>query len=183
MSAIKYLASNGISVRSFLIKNPFPKKPFELKGSEKFIESVKFDKYEVVKEALDNNKNYLTQYDYMKQTGFHWAAKLGYSRILNLLLDYGNCCNSYDEKYRTPLYLAAVNNQKDCVIILLQRGGNPLMPDLLGRKPADVAQDDDVRNLLMGHVEKSFLEINGISNEKDNNNGSNSNFNLIGKKS
>ena len=169
MAAIKYLASNEISVRSFLTKNPFPKSPFELKGSEKFIESVKFDKYETVKEALEKNKNYLTQYDYMKQTGFHWAAKLGYSRMLNLLLDYGKCCNSFDEKYRTPLYLAALNNQKDCVIILLQRGGNPLMCDLHGRKPADVTQYDDIRNLLMGYIEKPFLEINGISDEKDNN--------------
>ena len=99
MAAIKYLASNEISVRSFLTKNPFPKSPFELKGSEKFIESVKFDKYETVKEALEKDKNYLTQYDYMKQTGFHWAAKLGYSKMLNLLLDYGKCCNSFDEKY------------------------------------------------------------------------------------
>ena len=147
MAAIKYLASNEISVRSFLTKNPFPKYPFELKGSEKFIESVKFDKYETVKEALEKNKNYLTQYDYMKQTGFHWAAKLGYSRMLNLLLDYGKCCNSFE----------------------LQRGGNPLMCDLHGRKPADVTQYDDIRNLLMGYIEKPFLEINGISDEKDNN--------------
>ena len=43
------------------------------------------------------------------------------------------------------------------------------MCDLHGRKPADVTQYDDIRNLLMGYIEKPFLEINGISDEKDNN--------------
>ena len=31
---IKYLSSNGISVRDYLDGNPFPEKPFELRDSE-----------------------------------------------------------------------------------------------------------------------------------------------------
>ena len=130
MAAIKYLASNGIAVRSFLTKNPFQTKPYQLRLGEKFIESVKFDKYETVKEALEKNKNYLTQYDYMKQTGFHWAAKLGYSNLLQILLDHSKMINIFDRDLRTPLYLAALNNHKKCVEILLEKGANAYLKDL-----------------------------------------------------
>ncbi len=50
---IKYLCSNGISLRDFLDSNPFPEKPFELRGSEEFFDYVKFNNYEMVKQDLE----------------------------------------------------------------------------------------------------------------------------------
>ena len=105
----------------------------------------------------------------MKQTGFHWAAKLGYYKLLNLLLDYGDCCNSFDEKMRTPIYLAALNNQKECVNLLILRGGNPLMCDINGRKPSDVTEDEEIRNILLSYIEKPFGIVNGIISKEDMN--------------
>jgi len=103
----------------------------------------------------------------MKQTGFHWAAKLGYYKVLNLLLDYGESSNCFDEKMRTPIYLAALNNQKDCVYLLLLRGGNPLMCDVNGRKPSDVTEDEEIKNMLLGYIEKPFGIVNGIISQED----------------
>ena len=52
---IKYLSSNGITIRQYIDNNPFPKRPFELKGSEEFMDYVKFNNYEMVSQALDKS--------------------------------------------------------------------------------------------------------------------------------
>ena len=81
-------------------RNPFPVRPFELKGSEEFLDYVKFNNFEMVSQALDKNIAYLYQYDYFHQTAFHWAAKLGYERMLEMFLNFSRRCNVYDKKMR-----------------------------------------------------------------------------------
>ena len=165
---IRYLSSNGIKVRDFLDRNPFPQRPFELKGSEEFFDYVKFNNYEMVSQALDKSIAYLYQYDYFQQTAFHWAAKLGYERMLEMFLTFSKRCNIYDKKMRTPLYLAAMNNQKRCVELLLNKGGNPLLVDKNGRKPEDVTTNSDIRILLQTTAEKPFTEIYKEENKEKN---------------
>ena len=160
MKHIKYLSSNGISLREYLDKNPFPQRPFELRGSEEFFDYVKFNNMELVEQALDKNPRYLFQYDYFKQTAFHWAAKLGYEKMLEMFLRYTRRCNTYDKNMRTPLYIAALNNQKRCVELLLDKGGNPFICDVEGRKPEDVTTNTDIKILLQTTAEKPFNELN-----------------------
>ena len=169
LNHIKYLSSNGVTVRDYLEKNPFPQRPFELKGSEEFMDYVKFNNFEMVSQALDKSIKYLYQYDYFQQTAFHWAAKLGYERMLELFLTFSKRCNIYDKKMRTPLYLAAMNNQKRCVELLLNRGGNPFLSDKDGKKPEDVTTNTDIKILLQTTSEKPFTDIYN----EDNNNGKN----------
>ena len=169
LNHIKYLSSNGVTVRDYLDKNPFPQRPFELKGSEEFMDYVKFNNFEMVSQALDKSIKYLYQYDYFQQTAFHWAAKLGYERMLEMFLTFSKRCNIYDKKMRTPLYLAAMNNQKRCVELLLNRGGNPFLCDKDGKKPEDVTTNTDIKILLQTTSEKPFTDIYN----EDNNNGKN----------
>jgi ankyrin repeat protein len=160
MKHIKYLSSNGISLRDYLDKNPFPQRPFELRGSEEFFDYVKFNNIELVEQAIDKNPRYLFQYDYFKQTAFHWAAKLGYEKMLEMFLRYTRRCNTYDKNMRTPLYIAALNNQKKCVELLLDKGGNPFICDVEGKKPEDVTTNTDIKILLQTTSEKPFNELN-----------------------
>ena len=169
LNHIKYLSSNGVTVRDYLEKNPFPQRPFELKGSEEFMDYVKFNNFEMVNQALDKSIKYLYQYDYFQQTAFHWAAKLGYERMLEMFLTFSKRCNIYDKKMRTPLYLAAMNNQKRCVELLLNRGGDPFLCDKDGKKPEDVTTNTDIKILLQTTSEKPFTDIYN----EDNNNGKN----------
>jgi len=169
LNHIKYLSSNGVTVRDYLEKNPFPQRPFELKGSEEFMDYVKFNNFEMVNQALDKSIKYLYPYDYFEQTAFHWAAKLGYEKMLEMFLTFSKRCNIYDKKMRTPLYLAAMNNQKRCVELLLNRGGNPFLSDKDGKKPEDVTTNTDIKILLQTTSEKPFTDIYN----EDNNNGKN----------
>ena len=156
-------------MRDYINLNPFPKRPFELKGSEEFLDYVKFNNYDMVSQALNKTIKYLYQYDYFKQTAFHWAAKLGYERMLEMFLTFSRRCNVYDKNMRTPLYLAAMNNQKRCVELLLNRGGNPFLYDKDGKKPEDVTTNTDIKILLQTTNERPFNEIY----KEDNNNGKN----------
>ena len=148
INAIKYLSNNNIPVKDYVEKQVFPKKPFELRGSEDFFDAVKFNDIKVVKEALAKNDHYLIQFDYFKQTPLHWAAKLGYHDILKVFLDYTKMINIYDKDFRTPLFLAALNNHKKCVELLLEHGGNAFIKDKKGELPEAVSTDPNIKLLL-----------------------------------
>ena len=157
---LRYLCSNGITVQEYVKNDPFPKIPFELRDSEEFFDYVKFNNYDLVKQGLNKNISYLYQYDYFKQTPIHWAAKLGYEKMLEMFLSYTRRCNIYDKNGRTPLYIAALNNQKRCVELLLDKGGNPFLTDKEGKKPEDVTTNTDIKILLQTTSEKPFNELN-----------------------
>ena len=130
---------------------------------------VKFNNYEMVSQALDKSIKYLYQYDYFQQTAFHWAAKLGYERMLEMFLTFSRRCNIFDKNLRTPLYLAAMNNQKRCVELLLSKGGNPFLSDKDGKKPEDVTTNTDIKILLQLTTEKPFNEIYKVDNDGKSN--------------
>ena len=168
-SAIRFLAYNGLSLENFIHNKILPQKPFELKNSEDFLENVKFNDIEKVKGAIKKDKNYLFQYDYHKQTGFHWAAKLGYDEMLRYMLQHSQACNLYDYKMRTPIYLAALFNQRKCIQVLLEFNGNARICDLKGKKPIDVCTDEKCKDLLNSFVENNNLwkKVNGIKNKDE----------------
>lgn len=170
-SAIKYLAYNGLTLENFIYFKVLPQKPYELKDSEEFLEDVKYNNIEKVKGAIKKDKNYLVQYDYQKQTGFHWAAKLGYDEMLKIMLQNSKACNLYDYKMRTPIYLAALFNQKNCIKVLMENNGNARICDLNGKKPIDVCTNEKCKELLNTFVEDNTLwkKINGIKKKNGKN--------------
>ena len=130
------------------------------------MDAVKFNKIELVKQGLDRNIDYLIQYDYYLQTPFHWAAKLGYDELLKILLKYTKKINIYDRDLRTPLYLAALNNHKRCVELLLENGANAYFQDKNGEIAENVTMDNSIRLLLQNSPDKLFVEINEINKKK-----------------
>ena len=170
-SAIKYLAYNGLTLENFIYFKVLPQKPYELKDSEEFLEDVKYNNIEKVKGAIKKDKNYLVQYDYQRQTGFHWAAKLGYDEMLKIMLQNSKACNLYDYKMRTPIYLAALFNQKNCIKVLMENNGNARICDLNGKKPIDVCTNEKCKELLSTFVEDNTLwkKINGIKKKNEKN--------------
>jgi len=163
INAIKYLSLNNISVGEYVSHKVFPTKPFELRGSEDFFDAVKFNDINVVKQALEKDDHYLIQFDYFKQTPIHWATKLGHHEILKIFLKYTKMINVYDKEFRTPLFLAALNNHKKTVELLLENGGNAFIKDKNGDLPEAVSTDPAIKLLLQVSSEKSFSELNEIN--------------------
>jgi ankyrin repeat protein len=110
---------------------------------------------------LEANVNYLLQYDYFFQTGFHWAAKRGYKQILELMIFFGNHTNLLDMSNRTPLHLAALNNNLEIVELLLKNKANPYLKNKDGKKPSDLATDAKVKQVI-GQAEDVKFNFDGL---------------------
>ena len=65
----------------------------------------------------------------------------------------------FDRRYRTPLYIAALNNQKECVELLLENGGNAFLADIDGNKPENITDDVNIKLILQTASEKQFTEL------------------------
>ena len=152
----EYLESNGITLNEIVENNPFQAKPYLLKESEEFIKATKFSEYEKVQDMLKKDNKLLFSIDYMGQTPYHWAAKLGDIKMMEILISFGKHHNQKDFKGRTPIYLAAVNNNKEMCKYLLDNYANPFIKDKENKSPADVAGSINLKYLLNEHMSQPF---------------------------
>jgi ankyrin repeat protein len=152
----EYLESNDVTMNELIENNPFQDKPYHIPGSYEFIEAVKFGNSNYVNDALINDGIFLFVIDYYGQTGYHWAAKLGNIKILDLLIKFGRHHNQKDFKGRTPLYLAAVNNNMEVCKYLLSNGANPFLTDKRGKTPADIAGSKKLSDFLRDSMAQPF---------------------------
>lgn len=83
-------------------------------------------------------------------TALHWAADLGFSAIVEILLSHGSDVNSKDvESSQTPLHYAVSNNHVDVVKVLMQHGANANVADAEGVTCIQLASNDpNLLNLL-----------------------------------
>lgn len=130
-----------------------------ISDSIQFFEAIKLDKIDVIQTMLHSNKNYLYSYDFFNQTAFHWAAKRGLKRMIQVLLSYGHCCNQFDLNRRTPLMLAALNNYYDCCQIFVGNGAIINLKDKEGKTAVDLATNENVKIMLIASVDDNPLTL------------------------
>ena len=152
----EYLESNGITINEIIENNPFQTKPYNLRESEEFIKAVKFSEYEKVQNMLQKDNKLLFSIDYFGQTPYHWAAKLGDIKMMEILISFGKHHNQKDFKGRTPIYLASVNNNKEMCKYLLDNYANPFIKNKENKSPADVAGSIDLKYFLKEHMSQPF---------------------------
>ena len=80
--------------------------------------------------------------------------------MLTILIDYGKYHNQKDFKGRTPLYLAAVNNDKAVCEMLLRNKANVHLSDINGNTPADIAGSKELRYYLGDFITQPYSNIN-----------------------
>ena len=156
---LQYLESNDITLFEYIKHSPFQKRPYQISKSFEFMNAVKFKNYEYVYEALQHSKSYLFSFDYFGQTCYHWAAKLGNIKMLTILINYGKYHSQQDFKGRTPLYLAAVNNDKEVCDLLLKYKANAHLSDENGNTPADVAGSKELKYYLGDFITQPYTNI------------------------
>ena len=152
----EYLESNNITIDELIVDNPFQSKPLIIPGSNEFLEAVKFNAYECVKNMLKKNNKLLFAIDYFGQTAYHWAAKFSDIKMMEILISFGMHHNQKDFKGRTPLYLAAFNNKKDMCKYLLKNHANPFLKDKNDKTPEDVAGSWELKYFLKEYMSKPF---------------------------
>ena len=91
--------------------------------------------------------------------------------MLKIMLQNSKACNLYDYKMRTPIYLAALFNQKECIKVLMENNGNARICEKKKKKPFDVCTNEKCREMLSAFVEDNTLwkKINGIKKKNEKN--------------
>lgn len=105
--------------------------------------------------------------DNMFCTPLHWAAKLGLSDKVGLLLDRGTAYNSADGNGATPLHYAAHHNEAGIVKVFLSRSYITDEPDNEGRNAliwAAARNANEVIKTMADHgMNTSYCDKNGVT--------------------
>ena len=133
--------------------NGFPIKnaPLVRPQASKLFNHVKLNRIEEAEALILEDRMICFEFDYFKQTVYHWAAKRGYVKMLLMLLKYFKYINTFDMQNRTPLHLAVQNENKECVEILCGEGANPFHKSKDGQNALEAGietKNVDIMNVL-----------------------------------
>ena len=98
----------------------------------------------------------------MGTTPLHYACKLNYLEVANVLLDGGANPNSICQINDTPIHCAVQNGSAELVDILIQNGGNPNYTTELGETIFDnwpPSAENDLANVIRKHNVKRNGDI------------------------
>ncbi|XP_060762181.1 ankyrin repeat domain-containing protein 12 isoform X2 [Neoarius graeffei] len=90
--------------------------------------------------------------DFAGWTPLHEACNLGYYDVAKVLIGAGAEVNTQGLDDDTPLHDASSSGHKDIVKLLLQHGGNAFQANKRGERPVDVADSQEVEQLLKGEI-------------------------------
>ncbi|KAL2096857.1 hypothetical protein ACEWY4_006064 [Coilia grayii] len=103
--------------------------------------------------------------DFAGWTPLHEACNLGYYDVAKVLISAGAEVNTQGLDDDTPLHDASSSGHKDIVKLLLRHGGNAFQANKLGERPVDVADSQELEQLLKGEVPLSDGEDSSSDSE------------------
>lgn len=106
----------------------------------------------VVKVLLQKQADLNTKDHTYSRSALAWAVEIGYSEVVQLLLENGANRDSRDNVGRTPLSLAAEKGYTTIVTLLLEKGTDSSCKDNNGRTPLSFAVENGheaITNLLL----------------------------------
>lgn len=103
--------------------------------------------------------------DFAGWTPLHEACNLGYYDVAKVLIAAGAEVNTQGLDDDTPLHDASSSGHKDIVKLLLRHGGNAFQANKRGERPVDVADSQELEQLLKGEVALSDQEDSSSESE------------------
>ncbi|XP_030629082.1 ankyrin repeat domain-containing protein 12 isoform X2 [Chanos chanos] len=103
--------------------------------------------------------------DFAGWTPLHEACNLGYYDVAKVLIGAGAEVNTQGLDDDTPLHDASSSGHKDIVKLLLRHGGNAFQANKRGERPVDVADSQELEQLLKGEIPLSDPEESSSESE------------------
>ncbi|XP_039505119.1 ankyrin repeat domain-containing protein 12 isoform X2 [Pimephales promelas] len=103
--------------------------------------------------------------DFAGWTPLHEACNLGYYDVAKVLIGAGAEVNTQGLDDDTPLHDASSSGHKDIVKLLLRHGGNAFQANKRGERPVDVADSQELEQLLKGEIPLSEAEESSSESE------------------
>uniref|UniRef100_A0A3B4Z0B1 Uncharacterized protein n=1 Tax=Stegastes partitus TaxID=144197 RepID=A0A3B4Z0B1_9TELE len=104
--------------------------------------------------------------DFAGWTPLHEACNLGYYDVAKVLIAAGAEVNTQGLDDDTPLHDASSSGHKDIVKLLLRHGGNAFQANKRGERPVDVADSQELEQLLKGEVPLSDQDDSSSGRQK-----------------
>ncbi|XP_028659535.1 ankyrin repeat domain-containing protein 12 isoform X3 [Erpetoichthys calabaricus] len=90
--------------------------------------------------------------DFAGWTPLHEACNMGYYEVAKVLIAAGAEVNTQGLDNDTPLHDASSSGHKDIVKLLLRNRGDPFQANNRGERPVDVAETEELEQLLKGEI-------------------------------
>ncbi|XP_068459312.1 ankyrin repeat domain-containing protein 12 isoform X2 [Clinocottus analis] len=103
--------------------------------------------------------------DFAGWTPLHEACNLGYYDVAKVLIAAGAEVNTQGLDDDTPLHDASSSGHTDIVKLLLRHGGNAFQANKRGERPVDVADSQELEQLLKGEVPLSEQDDSSSESE------------------
>ncbi|MGH0133760.1 UNVERIFIED_CONTAM: hypothetical protein FKN15_067305 [Acipenser sinensis] len=103
--------------------------------------------------------------DFAGWTPLHEACNLGYYDVAKVLIAAGAEVNTQGLDDDTPLHDASSSGHRDIVKLLLRHGGNAFQANNRGERPVDVADTEELEQLLKGEMPLSDDEDSSSESE------------------
>ncbi|CAJ1072565.1 ankyrin repeat domain-containing protein 12 isoform X4 [Xyrichtys novacula] len=103
--------------------------------------------------------------DFAGWTPLHEACNLGYYDVAKVLIAAGAEVNTQGLDDDTPLHDASSSGHKNIVKLLLRHGGNAFQANKRGERPVDVADSQELEQLLKGELPMSDQEDSSSESE------------------
>ena len=147
-----------------------PEESYSIPHSGEFLKAVKLNQQDKVLTMLSGNRWLALVYDSSLQTGLHWAAKRDLPNLVPLLVKAGTFIDSRDMVGRTPLFLAAKNNNIQTLTALLKFKASPFVKTRAGTSIDKVATNPTIRSLLLKYKVSYYVKkfSQGSDNENTN---------------
>lgn len=111
-----------VSLQDLLVTKPFPDRPFDKEYSEGFLRAARKNELKTINCLLTISRNLVFVYDWTYLTALHWAAKRGYTELMQILIDHGADVHMEDSLENTPLWYAMHLGHLDCIVLLIKYG-------------------------------------------------------------
>lgn len=130
-----------------------PHKPLHLPKSRIFLQACKDGDVKLVRSLIRENRWIALSYDYVRQTGLHWAAKRAHAELIPILAHSGTFVDARDCAGRTALFIASRKGNVNEVRELLTLKANPSLRSNAGKSPVMVCKSLIAQRM----IEKSTL--------------------------
>lgn len=134
-----------------------PQTPCAAPQSRQFLMACRTGDIEAVTRMLVNSRWLALEFDRVRRTGLHWAARRAHTAIIDELLKHGAFIDARDSIGRTPLFVAAKAGNVSAVGLLLSYKASPFVRTFGGESPVVVAQHPLVRRLLVRTMQVTIL--------------------------
>ena len=134
-------------------KNVFPQTPYFRPKSKLLIDNVKRGDIDEIYRMLNNDRFLVYDFDHIKQTCLHWAAKRNRPEIIKVLLHFGAYIDAKDSGKRTPLYLAAKMGNIKWVKVLLANEADTSAKTFMGYSAFTVAKTPEI----LSYIKKGYM--------------------------